>query len=200
MGNAKARVYEVLERPEKGDTAGKVVNGLLLALIALNVVVAILRTVQSFEDGFGKRLYYFDWVSIVVFSIEYVLRVWSCTIDDRYRRPILGRLRYMLSPAALVDLFAVAPYYLGLDLRYLRVFRLFFLFKLGRYASRLRLIRNVCVAKKEELVISTSIAVVALVFCSAAMFYVEKDHQPEAFSSLPSSMSCSSNDVWCTTS
>jgi voltage-gated potassium channel len=73
-------------------------------------------------------------------------------------------------------------------LRYLRAFRLFLLFKLGRYASRMRLIRNVLVAKKEELVISTSIAVVALIFCSAAMYYVEKDHQPEAFSSLPASM------------
>ena len=188
MSDVKARVHQILDRPQDGDTAGKVANGLLLTLIAVNVIVAILGTVQGFNDRFGDRLYYFDRVSIGVFSVEYLLRVWSCTADDKYSRPLLGRLRYMLSPAALVDLFAVAPFYLGLDLRYLRVFRLFFLFKLGRYAMRLRLIRNVFVAKKEELVISTSIAVVALVFCSAAMYYVEKNHQPEAFSSLPSSM------------
>lgn len=188
MSNIKARVHQILDRPEEGDSASKVVNGLLLALIAVNVVVAILGTAQGFEDRFGHRFYYFDRISIAVFSIEYLLRVWSCTADDKYRRPLLGRIRYMLSPAALVDLFAIAPFYLGLDLRYLRVFRLFFLFKLGRYASRLRLIRDVFVAKKEELVISTSIAVVALIFCSAAMYYVEKDHQPEAFSNLPASM------------
>lgn len=188
MSNVKARVHQILERPEEGDTANKVVNGLLLALIAVNVMVAILGTVQSFDDRFGHRLYYFDWASIVVFSIEYLLRVWSCTVDDRYRQPISGRLRYMLSPAALVDLFAIAAYYLALDLRYLRVFRLFLLFKLGRYASRLRLIRNVFVAKKEELVISTSVALVALIFSSAAMYYVERGQQPEAFSSMPSSM------------
>ena len=188
MSNVKARVHQILERPEEGDTTSKVVNGLLLALIAVNVMVAILGTVRSFDDRFGHRLYYFDWASIAMFSIEYLLRIWSCTVDDRYRQPISGRLRYMLSPAALVDLFAIAPYYLGLDLRYLRVFRLFFLFKLGRYASRLRLIRSVFVAKKEELLISTSIALVGLVFCSAAMYYVEKDQQPEAFSNLPSSM------------
>lgn len=188
MSNIKARVHQILDRPEEGDSASKVVNGLLLALIAVNVVVAILGTAQGFEDRFGHRFYYFGRASIAVFSIEYLLRVWSCTADDKYRRPLLGRIRYMLSPAALVDLFAIAPFYLGLDLRYLRVFRLFFLFKLGRYASRLRLIRDVFVAKKEELVISTSIAVVALIFCSAAMYYVEKDHQPEAFSNLPASM------------
>jgi voltage-gated potassium channel len=188
MSNIKARVHQILDRPEEGDSASKVVNGLLLALIAVNVVVAILGTAQGFEDRFGHRFYYFDRASIAVFSIEYLLRVWSCTADDKYRQPLSGRLRYMLSPAALVDLFAIAPFYLGLDLRYLRVFRLFFLFKLGRYATRLRLIRNVFVAKKEELVISTSIAVVALIFCSAAMYYVEKDHQPEAFSNLPASM------------
>jgi voltage-gated potassium channel len=188
MSNVKARVHEILDRPQEGDTASRVVNGLLLALIAVNVIVAILGTVQGFEDRFGPRLYYFDRASIAVFSIEYLLRVWSCTADDKYRQPLLGRIRYMLSPAALVDLVAIAPFYLGLDLRYLRAFRLFLLFKLGRYASRMRLIRNVFVAKKEELVISTSIAVVALIFCSAAMYYVEKDQQPEAFSSLPASM------------
>jgi len=188
MSNAKSRVHQALDQPQEGNTASRVVNGLLLALIAVNVIVAILGTVRGFEGRFGDRLYYFDWISIAVFSIEYLLRVWSCTADDKYQQPLSGRIRYMLSPAALVDLFAVAPFYLGLDLRYLRVFRLFFLFKLGRYASRLRLIRNVFVAKKEELVISTSIAVVALIFCSAAMYYVEKDQQPEAFSSLPSSM------------
>jgi len=188
MTNIKARVHQILDRPEEGDTASKVVNGLLLALIAVNVIVAILGTVRSFDDRFGHRLYYFDWASIAVFSIEYLLRIWSCTVDDRYRQPISGRLRYMLSPAALVDLFAIAPYYLALDLRYLRIFRLFLLFKLGRYASRLRLIRSVFMAKKEELLISTSVALVALIFCSAAMYYVEKDQQPEAFSSMPSSM------------
>jgi voltage-gated potassium channel len=188
MNNAKARVHQILDRPEEGDTASKVVNGLLMALIALNVIVAILRTVQSFDDRFGHHLYYFDRASIAVFSIEYLLRVWSCTVDDKYQQPLSGRIRYMFSPPALVDLFAIAPYYLALDLRYLRVFRLFLLLKLGRYASRLRLIRNVLVAKKEELIISMSLALVALIFCSAAMYYVEKDQQPEAFSSIPSSM------------
>ena len=188
MSDVKARVHQILDRPEEGGTATKVANGLLLALIAVNVIAAVLGTVQGFDDRFGHRLYYFDRLSIGVFSIEYLLRVWSCTVDEKYRQPISGRLRYMRSLPALVDLFAIATFYIGLDVRYLRVFRLFLLFKLGRYASRLRLIRNVFVAKKEELVISTSIAVVALIFCSAAMYYVEKDHQPEAFSSLPSSM------------
>ena len=88
----------------------------------------------------------------------------------------------------LVDRLAIAPYYLALDLRYLRVFRLFRLFKLGRYARRFRLIRNVFLAKKEELVISTTISLVLLIVCSAAMYYVEKNHQPDVFSSIPRSM------------
>jgi len=188
MNNAKASVHQILDRPEEGDTASKVVDGLLMALIALNVIAAILGTVQSFDDRFGDHLYYFDRASIAVFSIEYLLRIWSCTVDDKYQQPLSGRIRYMFSPAALVDLLAIAPYYLAVDLRYLRVFRLFRVFKLGRYASRLRLIRDVFVAKKEELVISMSISLVALIFCSTAMYYVEKDQQPEAFSDIPSSM------------
>jgi voltage-gated potassium channel len=165
LSSAKARVYQILEQPEEGARSGKVVNGLLMVLIVLNVIAAIMGTVQSFDDRFGQHLRLFDSFSIVVFTIEYLLRIWSCTVDEKYRHPLFGRIRYMLSPAALVDLLAIAPYYLALDLRYLRVFRLFRLFKLGRYARRFRLIRNVFLAKKEELVISTTISLVLLIVC-----------------------------------
>ena len=188
MGDIKARVYRILERPEDGDTATKVVDRLLMALIALNVLAAIVGTVESFDDRFGEQLRYFDWASIVVFTLEYLLRVWSCTIDERYRQPVLGRIRFMLAPAALIDLIAVAPYYAAIDLRYLRIFRLFHLFKVGRYARRLRLIQDVVREKKEELLISICVSIVALTDSSAAMYYVEKDHQPEVFSSIPASM------------
>ena len=128
MSGAKARVHQILDRPEEGDTASKVVDGLLMALIALNVIAAIMSTVQSFDDRFGHYLRYFDRASIAVFTIEYLLRIWSCTVDKKYRHPLFGRIRFMFSPAALVDLLAIAPYYLAVDLRYLRVFRLFRLF------------------------------------------------------------------------
>jgi len=92
MSDAKARVHQVLDQPEEGNTASKVVNGLLLAVIAVNVLVAILGTAQSFEDRFGDRFVYFDRASIAVFSFEYLLRVWSCTADDEYRSEIVKRM------------------------------------------------------------------------------------------------------------
>jgi voltage-gated potassium channel len=188
MSGAKVRVHQILERPDEGDAASRVVNGLLLALIALNTIAAILGTMQGFSDRFGRYLLFFDRISIAVFTVEYLLRVWSCTVDEKYAHPLFGRIRYVFSPAALIDLLAIAPYYLAVDLRYLRAFRLFRLFKIGRYAKRLRLVRNVLVAKKEELVISATISIFVLIICSAAMYYLEREHQPEVFSSIPMSM------------
>ena len=61
---------------------------------------------------------WFEQISLIIFSIEYVLRLWSCTADPRYPRPILGRLRFFTTPLALIDLLVILPLYLP---RYLEV-------------------------------------------------------------------------------
>ena len=88
-------------------------------------------------------------VSILTFTAEYGLRVWSAVESDhgRYRRPIIGRLRYAVTPLALVDLMVIVPFYLvtliPVDLRFMRVFRLFAVFKLTRYQPSMRLLAGV---------------------------------------------------------
>ena len=94
LSGRKARVHQILERPEECGTVARVVHGSLLALIALNAMAAILGTVQSFSDRLGNHLLYFDRISIAVFTGEYLLRVWSSPVDARYARPFFGRIRY----------------------------------------------------------------------------------------------------------
>jgi voltage-gated potassium channel len=121
-------------------------------------------------------------------KIEYPLRMWTCTIDNRFRSPIKGRIQFAVTPFALVDLIAILPFYLPmiipLDLRFvmaLRLFRLFRLFKAGRYSDAMNMLGNVLKEKKEELLMTMFVVFILLVITSSLMYFVEHEAQPEAF-------------------
>src|SRR6185503_11505441 len=117
----KQKVH-ILLHPELGESkADKFVNIFIITLIVLNVIAVMLETVDDIHNKYFVFFKWFDRISVYIFTIEYVLRVWSCTHDPRYRGSIKGRLKYMVTPGALIDLFAFLPSYIhvivGLDLR-----------------------------------------------------------------------------------
>ncbi len=189
-------VHAVLEaQPGTATGLARVVSVSLLALIAANVVAVILESVQSLKAMAPGAFDAFEWFSVAIFSVEYALRVWSCVEDERYRRAVVGRLRFALSPMALVDLAAIAPAFLPavlpMDLRMLRGLRLFRLariFKVARYSDALAVLGGVLRAKASELLITAMAGLLLLVLASSAMFYAENEAQPETFSSIPASM------------
>lgn len=190
----KKRTYEILNvSREKGDLSWWV-DLFLITLISLNALALILETVESLSQQYSAFFYYFELVSVVVFSIEYVLRVWSANENPKYRKPVAGNFRYALTPLAVIDLLAVLPFYLpllGFDLRIartLRLFRLLRLFKISRYTKALRHINTVFQDKREELTISLTFTTLLLLLASTLMYYAEHDAQPEAFSSIPETM------------
>jgi voltage-gated potassium channel len=191
---AKRRTYELLER-EIGTTRLDLAFDLFITtLIVTNVCAVMLETVVWIEEPWHTYFVIFELFSVAVFTLEYVLRLWSCTADPRYAEPVRGRLRYAASPLPLIDLLAVAPFYLefvAFDLRFvraLRLFRLFRIFKLARYAESMRTLGRVLRSRREELLVTLFVVVVLLVFSSSAMYYVEREAQPEHFSSIPASM------------
>ncbi|WP_226042999.1 ion transporter [Natrinema sp. DC36] len=112
-----------------------------------------------------------------------------------YSSPIRGRIRFMLSPYALIDLIAIFPFYLPILLgaqsgaeRVLRIFRLFRLLKIVRYSSSLTVITNVFRRKAEELLITVLVMSIWLVFVSILMYYVERGAQPGVFTSIPAAL------------
>jgi voltage-gated potassium channel len=191
---ARRRTYELLER-EVGDSRLDLAFDLFITvLIVTNVCAVMLETVVWIEAPYHPFFVGFELFSVAVFSAEYVLRLWSCTADPRYADAVRGRLRYATSAMPLIDLLAVAPFYLefvAFDLRFVRVlrlFRLFRIFKLARYADSMRTLGVVLRSRREELLVTLFVVAVLLVFASSAMYYVENEAQPEQFSSIPASM------------
>ena len=136
----------------------------------------------------------FEWFSMLVFTVEYAARVW-CAVerdDIRFRDPVRGRVRYILSPLALIDLLAILPFYLThvlpVDLRFMRVFRLLVIFKLTRYHSSMILLGRVLRSEAGPISAALFILVTLLIVASSFVYLAEREAQPEVFASVPDAM------------
>lgn len=190
----KKRVFEILEA-RTSDRVSRFFMIFILTLITLNVIAVILETVEGLSNQFSTLFTTFEIISVAIFTVEYVLRIWSCTVDEKYHGAIKGRIRFALTPMALIDLVAVLPFYLPfimrLDLRFirsLRLLRFFRLLKVGRYSEALGIFSRAIKAKKEELILSVAVVLILLVLASSAMYFVENQAQPDNFSSIPEAM------------
>lgn len=194
MARIRRRIWEIVEVARPADHASRVFDISILTLIMLNVLAVVLGSVRAIDQQWATLLYYFEVVSVGIFSVEYVARVWSCVEDDRFERPIIGRLRFMVRPMTLVDLIAILPFFLPFvaadmrSIRALRLFRLVRLAKVGRYYTSLALIRRVIRSRKEELVLTSGLMAILLVVSASVLYYCENPVQPEVFSSIPATM------------
>lgn len=191
----KKKVHSLLH-PQVGATHwDKFLNGFIIVLIILNVGAVILETVPSIHDPYPEFFRIFDMVSVIIFTIEYILRVWSCTHDPRYAHPVYGRLKYLVSWEAIIDLLAILPFYIhvvvGLDLRVLRILRLLRLLRLYRltdYMKSARLVKNVFRKRASDLKLSLVIILSLVVIAACIIYFAEHRVQPEKFSSIPATL------------
>lgn len=198
MINLKRKIYSLVEVVSYDDLKTPKIDPFdifIIVLIALNMLAVILETVDPVYQAAPRIFGYFEIFSVIIFTIEYILRVWSCTINEKYNHPITGRIKFILSPLALIDLFAFLPFYIPMvipaDLRFLRgirLLRLIRVLKFGRYSEVVRLFGRVFKAKTAELFTAIFLIFVLLIISSSILYYVERDAQPDKFSSIPQAM------------
>lgn len=190
----RKRIFLTLDPSEKGGVAERIFETLLIIIIILNIFVLVIDSVEEINQKYHQQLYTFEIFSVVFFTIEYFARIYSIVEHPKYRNPIKGRINFIVSPIAIIDLLAFLPFYLTfipVDLRLLRIFRLmalFRMFKVARYLAALNVFYKVVYDKKEQLILILLFIVFVLVIISSIMFYVEHPAQPEAFSSIPATM------------
>jgi voltage-gated potassium channel len=195
--NTKRQVH-VLLHPELGNSKwDKFINIFIITLIVLNVIAVMLETVTVIHDKYLHFFNWFDRISVYIFTLEYILRVWSCNHDPRYTHSIKGRLKYMFSLGAIIDLLAFLPYYLhaimGFDLRILRILRLLRflrLFRLTAYTKSAQMIYNVFKFRFNELLLSFILVLFLIIIASCVLYFAEHLH-PEnqyKFTSIPATI------------
>lgn len=188
------RTFEVVEEAAPGDRLSRLFDQFLIVLITLNIAAVVLETVPSLHDRFGTEFLVFEVVSVIIFTVEYAVRIWVAPEHPSLKRhgPLMSRVRYAVSIGALIDLLAFLPFYLaivfGADLRVLRVLRLLRFLKLMRYSSALMTLQRVFYDERRALLASLLIMFGLLIISSTAIYHAERLAQPEAFGSIPAAM------------
>lgn len=191
----KKRVFEVISKADNGDIVSKVFDWSIMGLIALSIISIILESFASIYEKWQSVFQCFELITVVVFTIEYILRIW--TADLLFPESKHPRLKYFFSLMAIIDLLAILPFYLpfiSADLRFLRMMRLFRLFrllrvfKLGRYFEALQIIVKVIKTSGPQLIMSVAICFFVMLFSAIIMYTVENPVQPEQFPNVISSL------------
>lgn len=190
----RRRLYLTLETTEKGGILERIFEIILVIIIILNIFAIVMDSVDEYDMQYRTFFRNFEIFSVVFFTIEYALRLYSIVENPRYRHPVKGRLAFAGTWLAIIDVLAFIPFYLTflpLDLRFLRIFRLmglFRMFKVARYLHALTVFRRVVYDRREQLVLSIILILFMLIIISTIMYYAEHAAQPEVFSSIPAAM------------
>jgi voltage-gated potassium channel len=188
------RLYEILEHGPVGDRAGRLVGRLIVLLIVINLVAITLESVPEFEAQYTALFMGIELVSLAVFTVEYGLRMWVAVEHTPYRHSDgwKARLKYAKSPAGVIDLLAVLPFWLAFvlpaEFKILLVFRIIRFLKLARYSPGMRSLLDVLYAERRALFGCLVILIGATLVAATVMHIVERHIQPEKFGTIPDAM------------
>jgi voltage-gated potassium channel len=168
--------------------AGSILDGVIVFLIAINVLLVVVETFRGFSATVLSVFRYAETVSVIIFTAEYLLRIWTADYIFQDKKPSVSRLKYAFSFMAIIDLLAILPFYipflLPIDLRVLRMVRLLRILrilKISRYTDALSTIGNVIRRKSAQLISSLLVVLILMVMASVVMYYAEYDAQPTIF-------------------
>lgn len=173
----KKRLKEIVENEE--SLAGRVFNLFIIVLILLSVLSISLETLPDLDRSTVHFLKIFELVVVIIFSVEYVLRIY---VADK-------KLGYIFSFYGLIDLIAILPFFIatGLDLRALRIFRvlrLLRIFKLTQYSEAASLLLRVFKSIRRELTVFLFVSICIMYIAAIGIYYFENSAQPEIFKSV----------------
>jgi voltage-gated potassium channel len=196
MNAAQVRQHlaTMFEDEEPRSAATRVFDSVLALLIIVNVSCVILESVESIRRHLASSFDLVENASTAFFAAEYALRVWAC-VDLRepsYRDPLWGRLRYMRSFFAVIDLISVLPAVLGYfgaaDLRVIRLLRLLRMLKLVRHSTTFGLLFAVLREEAHSVAALLFVLLLTVTISGSLMYMLENDVQPEVFTSIPVAM------------
>ena len=192
LSNLRKFIYHNLHDDEYQSTFSRYLNYFLIVLIVGNVFAVLLESVNEIYQEYQFYFDTFENLSIWIFSAEYLLRFWSIAEKNPEQSAWKQRLQWIRSGGAVIDLLAILPAYLNffvhLDLRFLRVLRLFRLLKLTRYFVSLQILLRVIQREKGSFQAVIFILIIMIVMTASAIYVVENRAQPDVFSSIPQSM------------
>ena len=190
----RQKVHQLLNNDLNPSKFNRAINGFLIVLIILNVIAVIAESEPSIRSAHQGFFDAFEHFSVAVFTIEYLLRLYSCVEQvntkpkDGEQSNFKARLNYMLSPMAIIDLLAILPYFLTIffdkDLGILRLLRILRLLKLSHYFSGFNIFVTVIQKELRSIMAATMVMLFLITIAAAFLYLAEGEQQPEAFGSI----------------
>ncbi|WP_298252959.1 cyclic nucleotide-gated ion channel [Bradyrhizobium sp.] len=194
LGQLRPRLYNVFESGPAAGRLSATVNWILIGLIVVTLAATVLESVPRLTNVYGSLFEIIEFVALATFSFEYLVRLWTAIEHPPWRRQgaIQSRLRFAASPAGIVDLAAVLPFWLSFavaaDFKALLVLRLIRFFKLTRYSPAMRSLLEALYAERRALLGCFVILCGATLIAAALMHLAEGAAQPDKFGTIPDAM------------
>ena len=190
----RQKVYALVNETPDSGKLHEIFEFFIVLWILISVASVILESVDSINYYFHVEFIIIDTIAVAIFSTEFLMRIYSCTEDPKYQHWLAGRINFSRQFSSLIDIVAIAPFFLEslldhlFDLRFLRVFRLMRLFKLGRYSAATKSLFYVI--QREWPVMKAAIFIMLmLVMLAACLGYLfEHEAQPDKFENIPQSI------------
>ncbi len=183
----KKRIFDIIQIGNKTDIASRVFDYIISFLIIVSIVVTFMQTFSEL-DFLHPALAAIELVTIIVFLIEYILRIWTAEYLYEDLKPSKAIFKYVVSFYGIVDLLTIVSFFIPfiftngfVALRMLRVVRIMRLFKLNAQYDAFNVITDVLKDKKDQIISSVFIISVLLVASSMCMYSMEHEAQPENF-------------------
>ena len=183
----KKAIFEIIQPAEYGNVASRIFDLFIMALIFASTASVFIMTFDISPRTIELLIRFEKW-AIIVFTIEYLLRIWTADMLFPALPPWRARIKYVLSGMAIIDLVAILPFYLPMlmavnlvSFRAIRLVRLLRLFKLNRYTDAMSEIVAVFRSKSQEILVSVFLVGIVMVIASLLIYYAEHDAQPDKF-------------------
>ena len=179
----KKRIFDIIQIGNKEDVPSRAFDYFISAVIILNILAMLLGTFDELASlhGLFKII---EFVTIIIFCIEYVLRIWTADILYPRKSKLRSILKFLVSFDGIIDLLTILPFFFldGMVIfRMLRVVRIFHLFRINSQYDSFNLIKEVLIEKRKQLLSSLFLIIILVLASSLAMYGAEHDAQPEAF-------------------
>lgn len=183
----KKRIHEIINKGEEGDIVSKIYDFTTVTLIILSVSFILLETFPI-PHSVHTALYIFEVIIACLFTVEYILRVWTAPLDFPELRPDKARMRYIFSFMSIIDILAIVPVFVASMstatgiLKIFKLCKILRLLKASRYLSSIANFGHAIQRKKRQITMSIIAIAVMISICSVLMYSVENKEQPEVFS------------------
>jgi voltage-gated potassium channel Kch len=190
----RQKLHALVWPSEYGGRLHDYFDTFIMVWVVVSVVAVVLESVASVHYVLNLEFIILDTIAVGVFSIEYLLRMYTVVESPNHKHAFFGRLKYAKTGNAIIDLLAVLPFFLEaflhhlFDLRFLRVFRLLRLLKLTKYTGSTQTLVTVIVREWPVMSASVFIMMLLVVLTASLGYLFEHEAQPDKFEHIPASI------------